>query len=62
MTTKERTILEEHSTMTTPVYVSHRKGGAEYPGVLRQDGTIAYVENGRTYYAPACELWYRPVV
>ena len=48
--------------MTKPVYISHRKGGTEYPGVLREDGTIAYVKNGRTYYAPACELWYRPVV
>ena len=47
--------------MTKPVYISHRNGGTEYPGVLREDGIIAYVENGRTYYAPACALWYRPV-
>lgn len=44
--------------ITKPVWVSHRKGGQLLAGILRADGIIAYVENGRTYYAPACELFY----
>jgi len=43
----------------TVIYVSESINGAEYAGVLRNDGSVTYVRDGKTIYGHRDALFVR---